>query len=81
MKGKIALLNPKRGMAALLTENEEYTSFEILGSYDVEVGDTIIGNLLSLGTETWNNSTKNERIEVFVEDIFGNKNSAIKIIS
>ena len=80
MRGKVALLNPKRGMAALITENGEYTTFEPLG-YDVELGDIVTGDLESVGGETWFNETKDEKIEVMVENIYGNKQTAIKIIS
>lgn len=81
MKGKIVLLNPKRGMVTALTENGEYTSFEILGGYDVEIGDVISGNLESLGGETFYNQTKKEKFEVFVEDIYNTKDIALEIIS
>ena len=80
MKGQVELINPKRGLAALLTENGDYTSFELLG-YDVEIGDVISGDLESLGSETWSNESKRERIEVIVEDIYGSKATALRIIS
>jgi len=80
MKGKVALINPKRGMAALITENGEYTSFEPAG-YDVEIGDIISGDLESVGGKTWHNETKMEEIEVMVEDIGSNKETALRIIS
>ena len=80
MEGKIVLINPKRGMASLITEYGEYTSFELLGC-DVEIGDIIIGNLESIGSETWRNETKMKEIDVFVEDTHGDKRSALSIIS
>lgn len=80
MRGKVTLINPKRGMAALVTENEEYTSFELLG-HDVEIGDIIRGDLESVGSETWYNETQMEKIEVMVEDIYGNRQTALSIIS
>jgi hypothetical protein len=80
MKGTVAFINPTRGMAALITENGEYTSFETLGD-DVELGDILSGDLESVGGETWYNETKHEEIEVMVEDIYGTKQIALKIIS
>ncbi len=80
MKGKVALINPQRGLAALITENDEYTTFEPLG-YDVEIGDIISGDLESVGGETWQNITKGEEIEVMVEDIYGSKSIAVQLIS
>ncbi|WLE95986.1 MAG: hypothetical protein QTN59_15030 [Candidatus Electrothrix communis] len=80
MKGKVALINPKRGMASLITVNEEYTTFVSLGHH-VDIGDIISGDLESLGGETWYNETQMEGIDVFVEDIYGAKATALKIIS
>lgn len=80
MRGEVTLINPKRGMAALVTENEEYTSFELLG-YDVEIGDIIRGDLESVGSETWYKETQMEKIEVMVEDIYGSRQTALSIIS
>ena len=81
MKGRVNLLSPKRFMAALMTDNNEYTSFEILGGFDVEIDDIISGDLESLGGETWPNETKHEHIEVFVEDIRGSREMASLVIS
>jgi len=80
MKGKVTLINPNRGMAALVTENDEYTSFEPLG-HDIELGDIISGDLESVGGETWYNETQMEKIDVAVEDIYGTKQVALSIIS
>lgn len=80
MKGKVVLMNPRRGMAALMTEDGDYTSFEILGS-DLELGDILSGNLEALGGETWYNETQLEEVDVYVEDIYGSKYTASKIIS
>jgi len=79
MQGKVVLINLKREMAALITENNEYTSFEILGSV-INIGDIVTGDLESLGGETWFNETQRDEIEVFVEDIHGSKESALRMI-
>ena len=81
MKGKVVLLNPRKAMAALLTENGEYTSFAILRGCDVELGDIMSGELESFGSETWHNETKSEKVEVMIEDIYGNKRTALRNIS
>ena len=81
MKGKVVMLNPQKELAAILTENDEYTSVEVLGDYNIDIGDVILGNLESLGSETYYNETKMERFNVFVQDINGNKKAALSIIS
>jgi hypothetical protein len=80
MTGKITLINPKRGMAALITENDEYTSFDTRGC-EIEVGDIISGDLESLGSETWTNETRGEIMEVFVEGVFDSRKTALRLVS
>jgi len=81
MKGKVALLNPTRGMASLITETGEHTSFEVLGPFNLNLNDIINGDLESLGSETWYNVTKMEQLDVFVEDIHCSSDRALKIIT
>ena len=81
MQGTIVLINRKRGLAAVLTENGEFTTFEILGAYDIDLGDIVAGDMEELDHKSWRNVTKNEEIDVFVEDIYGTKENAIRLIS
>ena len=81
MKGKVAMLNPQKEMAVILTENDEFTTVEVLGDYNIDIGDIILGNLESLGGETFYNETKMERFNVFVQEINGSKKTALSIIS
>ncbi len=80
MRGIVKLLNPKRGMAAIETSNG-YTVFEILGDYDVEIGDEISGDLDAHGGETFKNISKEEDIEVYVEAIQATEQNARQLIS
>ncbi len=56
------------------------TAFEILGDYDVEIGDEISGHLDSNGSETFKNITKEEDIEVYVEAIQATEQNARQLI-
>lgn len=80
MSGIVKMLNSKRGMAAIET-NSGYTVFEILGDYDVEIGDEISGDLDSHGGETFKNISKEEHIEVYVEAIQATEQNARQLIS
>lgn len=80
MRGIVKLLNPKSGMAAIETSNG-YTVFEILGDYDVEIGDKISGHLDAHGGETFKNITKEEDMEVYVEAIQATEQNARQLIS
>ncbi len=80
MKGEIVFFNSQRRMAAALTENNEYTVFELL-DHEIEIGDFITGNLESLGGETFYNETSFEEMDVFVEEIQVSEKSALQMIS
>jgi hypothetical protein len=80
MKGAIAMLNLKRGMAAVLTEDGDYTPFEIIDSHEPELEDTIRGDFNSLGSETFMNVTQGESFDVFVEEINSSKQIAKQIV-
>lgn len=74
------MLNPNRGMAVVETDYR-YTVFEVLGDYDIEIGNKISGELDAHGGETFKNLTKNERFEVYVEAIQATEQNARQLIS
>ncbi|QTL98605.1 hypothetical protein GM661_11840 [Iocasia frigidifontis] len=73
MEGKITKINSRRGFAAIFTENNDYTVIEILGSYHIATGDIIQGNLETLGREYLFNASKDEKIDVFIQEIYASK--------
>jgi len=81
MKGTIAFLNLPKGRAAVRTENDEYSYFEIVDTHEPEQGDTIEGRLESLGSETLHNITQNSKFNVFVEDIHSTAAGAKKFVA
>lgn len=81
MKGTIELIGPKRIMIGVRTENDDYSVLELLGGFDPEVGDILEGNLNSLGSERIINLTQRESCDVFIQDIYGSRNTALKIVS
>jgi len=50
MKGKIAFANRNRSRYAVLTDDGDYTLFELPQSADVAVGDLVTGNLNAVGS-------------------------------
>lgn len=69
MKGKVYQINPRRGMVAVLTEEGHFTIIEIMGGYDIDIGDELTWeNATGLGGEQYRNVTKDEMIEVFVQN-------------
>ena len=68
MKAKIIAVNFKKGFVAVSTGGG-ITVFELLGGYDVEVGDVISGDLESLGGETFVNETQSEEMDVYVQGV------------
>ena len=74
MNGKVYQINPKRGMVAVLTENGDFTIIEIIGSYEIDIGDELTWkNATGLGSEHYRNITKNQIIEVFVQNHWVNE--------
>lgn len=72
MKATVVLVNQNRGMVAAKTEDGEYSIFELLGGYDVEVGDVVSSrDFYSMGGETYRNVTKNEDMSVYVQNVVG----------
>jgi hypothetical protein len=73
MKATVVLVNQTRGMVAAKTEDGEYSIFELLGGYDIEVGDVVSSqDFHSMGGETYRNMTKNEDMDVYVQNVVGN---------
>lgn len=68
MKGVIQYINQQRGMVAVLTE-DGYSIFEIIGGYEVEVGDSVSWrDDTALGGEMLTNHTQGERYEVYFQN-------------
>ena len=81
MRGAIKLINERRGMIAVRTDHDEYSVLELLGGYSPEIGDVISGNLENLGGESVKNITQGEAWDVFIQDIHGLKQTALRMIS
>lgn len=69
MKGVIKHINASRGMVAVLTEDGNYSIFELLGSDSLEIGDVVSWkNDTDLDGEKIINHTKNKRFEVYFQN-------------
>jgi hypothetical protein len=69
MKGIIHNINKQRAMVAVLTEQEDYSIFEMLGYDDFDIGDEVswIEDNPSGGCEV-KNISKNTTIEVLFQN-------------
>ena len=67
--GVVAVLNPRRGMVAIRTEDDGFTIVELLSDWELQVGDEIQWqNDYGLGSEVYENSTKGSRSRVYVQN-------------
>ena len=67
--GKVAAINPHRGMVAIHTDDSGFTIIELTSDWDLEIGDAISwANGYGLGFETYENLTQQTREEVFVQN-------------
>lgn len=80
MKAKVIDINNKRGFVAVETANG-ITVFELLGLYEVELGDIISGNLESLGDRTFRNETRQESLKVYVQGIHCSPQNARQLMA
>lgn len=68
-KGKVAAINPHRGMVAIATEDSGFTIIELTSGWDLQVGDVLAwSNGYGLGFETYENLTQKNSEEVFVQN-------------
>jgi hypothetical protein len=68
MLGTVRMINSVSGMVAVETEDGDYTIFQLMGEYDVEIDDEIMGELDTPGDEAFKNLTKSVMIDVFVAE-------------
>lgn len=80
MRGIVRLTSKANGFIAIITDDSEYTVAEILGGYDIDVGDEISGDLETLGGTTFLNLTKSEEMDVYVQDIHASKKRALDLL-
>ena len=67
--GRVAAINPARGMVGIATEDDGYTIIELLSDFELEVGDEMTwANGYGLGSEDYTNTTKGETEEVYVQN-------------
>ncbi|WP_413664690.1 hypothetical protein ACG1BZ_05255 [Microbulbifer sp. CNSA002] len=73
MRATIKAINPNRGMYAAKIHNDgSYVIFELLDMDEPDLGDEIIhANFYSMGGETFQNITKQSKIEVFIQNVCG----------
>lgn len=68
MKAKVKYINPKRGMAALLTEDEDYSIIETFGD-ELEIGDMLEWKAVHpLGSEEIHNFTQKNNVKVYFQN-------------
>lgn len=69
MKGTVKHINATRGMVAVLTEEGEYSVFELLGTDIVELGDLVSWpHAMALGSEWITNYTQGKQHEVYFQN-------------
>ena len=67
-KGRVAILNDKRGMYAVELSDGSYSVFELLDINEINLGDFISGDLDDQGSCRLNNLTKNEEFDAIVQN-------------
>lgn len=81
MKGIVELIGPRQGMIGVRTDGDRFSVLELLGGYSPEIGDVLSGALENMGSETVRNETQNENWNVYIQDKWGSKESAWRLVS
>jgi hypothetical protein len=69
MRGTIYEINQNRGMVAILTENGDFSIFELLGGDPIEKGDKVHWeNDTGLGPEDLTNLSQGRSFEVYFQN-------------
>ena len=68
MKGTVIAVNQQKGFIAVQLDGG-ITVIELLGGYEVSVGDIICGNLEDHGGETLRNVTENEDMDAYIQGV------------
>ncbi|WP_312685759.1 hypothetical protein [Kosakonia sp.] len=80
MKGTVVHHEHRIGFIVIRDEKGEFAIAELLGKYDVEMGDVLSGNLQSSGGETLFNQTQDESMEVFIKGYGLSEQDAISML-
>ncbi|CAI8701731.1 hypothetical protein [Kosakonia sp. YIM B13611] len=67
MKGTVVHHEHRIGFIVIRDEKGEFAVAELLGSYDVERGDVVSGELQTSGGGTLFNETQDESMDVFMK--------------
>jgi len=67
--GVVTVINPNRGMVAIETSDDGFTIIELLTDFKIGIGDKMVwDNGYGLGSAVYENQTKGNRIEVYVQN-------------
>ena len=80
MRAKVIAVNYHKGFVAVETDGG-ITVFELLGGYNIQIGDIISGNLESEGSEIFMNETQKEKMDVFVQGIYCTPQNASQLMA
>ncbi|KIS45242.1 MULTISPECIES: hypothetical protein [Kosakonia] len=80
MKGTVVHHEHRIGFLVIRDDKGEFALAELLGNYDVEMGDIVSGNLHTNGKETLFNQTQNEAMEVSVKGYGLSEQDAISML-
>ncbi len=68
-------------MIGVRTDGDRFSVLELLGGYSPEIGDVLSGALEDMGSETVRNATQNEDWDVYIQDKWGSKEFAWRLVS
>jgi hypothetical protein len=79
MNGRVVGINCNKGFIAIDT-GSGISVVELLGGYDVEMGDKISGDLEALGGESLYNISQQEEMDTYIQGVGCSRESANRLM-
>ena len=79
MKGRVIGQNLQKGMIAVLTDGG-ISVMELIGGYEVELEDEIVGDLESHGGEVVENRSQGQEMDVSIEGVHCTRDNAMHLM-
>ncbi len=68
MNAVVKFANKTRGMYAAKADEGGFVIFELMDSREPQIGDTVSGSFLSMGSGTYRNLTQGEKFAVYTQN-------------
>lgn len=80
LKAVIVDGNQKKGLYIFEDSNGQIGWFEMMGSREPEIDEEFVGNFSNLGSEIIISTTTNEKLSIYIQDIYCSRERAREMV-